>query len=230
MRFKGVDREPDYWRQLDVFSPLTFTRPVTVIGAGATGSYMVWLLAKMGCRDITVYDDDDVENYNLPNQIYGTEDVGKGKVEALADAVRAATGVTIRGIHRKFSKGKIVQRKGGVVFLLTDTMESRKKIWNSSIKNRKDVDMMIETRMGIDGGRIYAVRPSDEKQIAGYEKTLYTDAEAEESPCTSKAIAPTAATIAGIAVSTMLNFVRDKRFPNETIISLSPMLMLNKYF
>ena len=75
--------EVDYWRQLDIFSPKNFTTSITIIGAGATGSYIAWLLAKMGCRDITVYDADKIENHNLPNQIYGIKDIGKKKVLAI---------------------------------------------------------------------------------------------------------------------------------------------------
>lgn len=216
--------EVDYWRQLDIFSPSKFKKPITVIGAGATGSYIVWLLAKMGCQDITVYDFDEVENHNLPNQVFGLEDVGKKKVDALAKAVEAGTGIKIKAVSKKFSKGSLK----GIVFVLTDTMESRKTIWESSIRYQLKVDLMIETRMEAEGGRVYAIKPAMPKQIAAYEKTLYSDAEAEESPCTRRAIAPTVATLAGIAVFTMINFANNKSFANEAIVSLSPLVILPK--
>lgn len=216
----------DYWRQLDIFSPTKFKKPITVIGAGATGSYIVWLLAKMGCRDITVYDFDDVASHNLPNQIFGPDDVGKKKVDALAKHVEAATGIKIKGIAKRFTKGAL----RGIVFVLTDTMESRKGIWESSIREQLNVDLLIETRMAAEGGRIYAVKPVLPKHVAGYEKTLYTDAEAEESPCTRRAISPTVATLAGIACFTMINFVNGKPFANEAIVSLTPLMMLSKNF
>ena len=58
-----------YWRQTDIVDADRLAElPVTVIGAGATGSFITLALAKMGVRHITVYDDDTVEEHNLPNQ------------------------------------------------------------------------------------------------------------------------------------------------------------------
>jgi len=218
--------EPDYWRQLDIFSPSKFKTPITIIGAGATGSYITMLLAKMGCKDITVYDDDEVETHNLPNQIFRIKDVGAKKVLALAEMVLEATGTEIKAIPKKFTGGPLK----GIVFALTDTMKSRKQIWDKSVKYQLSVDLLLETRMEAEGGRIYAVKPSIPAQVEAYEKTLYTDKEAVESVCTRRAIAPTVETIAGMAVFDMINFVNNKPFPNETILSLSPLLTLSKKF
>jgi len=226
MSAKSNKSEVDYWRQLDIFAPSNFKKSITVIGVGATGSYIGWLLAKMGCKDITVYDFDEVENHNLPNQVFGLADVGKKKVDALAKAVEASTGIKIKAVSKKFSKGSLK----GIVFVLTDTMESRKTIWESSIRYQLKVDLMIETRMEAEGGRVYAIKPAMPKQIAGYEKTLYSDAEAEESHCTRRAIAPTVAALAGIATFTMINFANNKSFANEVIVSLSPLVILSKNF
>lgn len=221
-----VEQEPDYWRQLDIFSPTKFKTPITIIGAGATGSYITMLLAKMGCRDITVYDDDEVETHNLPNQIFRLQDVGKKKVHALAEMVKEATGTSINPIPKKFTGGLLK----GIVFALTDTMKSRKQIWDKSVKYQLSVELLIETRMAAEGGKIYAVKPLIPAHVEAYEKTLYSDEESEESACTNRAIAPTVGTIAGIAVSNMLNFVNNKPFPNDTLLSLSPTLTLSKKF
>ena len=223
---EGKGQEPDFWRQLDIFSPTKFKTPITVIGAGATGSYITMLLAKMGCQDITVYDDDEVETHNLPNQIFRIKDIGAKKVDALADMVLDATGVKIKAIPKKFTGGPLK----GIAFVLTDTMKSRKQIWDKSIKYQLSVDLLLETRMEAEGGRIYAIKPTIPAQVEAYEKTLYSDEEATESVCTRRAIAPTVDTIAGMAVFSMLNFVNNKPFPNEVILSLSPMLIISKKF
>lgn len=220
------DREIDFWRQLDIFSPTKFTKTITVIGAGAIGSYIVWLLAKMGCKDIVVYDFDKVENYNLPNQIYGPDDVGTKKVTALSRRIEVETGVRIKVYTKQF----VQEHLKGIVFVLTDTMSSRKEIWKNSIRYQLNVDLLIETRMAAEGGKVYVIRPTMPKQIEAYEKTLHSDSESEESPCTLRAIAPTVATIAGIAVFSMINFVNNKPFANEIIISLSPPIILSKKF
>lgn len=216
----------DYWRQLDLFSPTKFKKPITVIGAGATGSYVVWLLAKMGCRDITVYDFDRVESHNTPNQIFGPADIDLLKVDALKRIVGEASGILIKSCPERFERGKL----RGIVFVLTDTMESRKQIWQSSLRLQPHVDLVIETRMAADHGRIYAIKPTLPRQIAGYEKTLYPDVETEESPCTRQAIAPTVAVVSGMAVFTMIQFVNGESFANETIVSLAPPMVITRKF
>ena len=75
---------PDYWRQLDVFDPEKFVEDVHIVGVGATGSWIAFVLAKMGVQKIHAWDFDFVEAHNLPNQICGRQDVGFSKVEALA--------------------------------------------------------------------------------------------------------------------------------------------------
>src|SRR5207244_2270936 len=83
----GTVSAPDaatrFWRQLDLLPLERLDVPVTVIGAGAVGSFVTLTLAKMGLRDLTVFDDDVVDVHNLPNQFYRLTDLGRPKVEAL---------------------------------------------------------------------------------------------------------------------------------------------------
>lgn len=216
----------DFWRQLDFFDPASFDTPIHIIGAGATGSYVAWLLAKTGCRDITVYDFDKVEDHNLPNQIFDLESVGAKKVDALGRMIEAATGIGLKKKPRRFKKGKLE----GIVFVLTDTMASRKEIWEGSLRYQLNVKLVIETRMAIDGGYVYAVEPTDPTHVEEYEATFYSDEEAEESPCSNRAIAPTVAVLAGYAACAMLAFVNGKPFPNETMISLVPPCCVTRDF
>lgn len=217
----------DYWRQLDVFAPSKWKKPVHVIGVGATGSYITFLLAKMGVKDITVYDPDTVETHNLPNQTFSLAAVGKLKVEALAEQIKKHAAIDLKTVQAKATGA---ERFRGVVFVLTDTMESRKAIWDKALKYNLNVDLVIETRMAVDGGRVYAVRPAIPKEIAAYENTLYPDSEAEESPCTRRAISPTVAVIAGLAVNILVRFANDASFPSETLLSLAPPALFTKGF
>ena len=78
----------DYWRQLDILQPDDLVRPITIIGVGGIGSPVALALTKMGCRRLTLFDPDTIEPHNLPNQLYRLRDVGRPKVEALADLLR----------------------------------------------------------------------------------------------------------------------------------------------
>ncbi len=218
--------EPDYWRQLDVFSPQKFTTPITLIGGGAVGSYVALLLAKMGCNDITVYDFDKVETHNLPNQVFGPSDVGEKKVDALQKFIHHTSGITIKPFPKKFTKGELK----GIVFVMVDTMAARKQIWESSVRYQLGVDLLVETRMGVDGGILYAVRPSFPSHVREYEETLYSDKEVQPNPCTRRAIAPAVAVLGGVAVFTMIDHVNNTEYPNELIISLAPPSMISRQF
>ena len=66
-------------------------RKIMIIGAGGIGSFLVSFLDRIGLYDITIYDDDLVENKNLTYQNYGLIDVGDKKVDAI---VRKSSNVT----------------------------------------------------------------------------------------------------------------------------------------
>ncbi|MGW9167244.1 ThiF family adenylyltransferase [Agromyces sp. NPDC055658] len=74
---------------------------VLVIGAGGLGATVVPLLAATGVGTIGIADDDDVELSNLHRQLgHGLADVGRPKVDSLADTV-AATDPEIRVVRHR---------------------------------------------------------------------------------------------------------------------------------
>jgi molybdopterin/thiamine biosynthesis adenylyltransferase len=194
---------PDYWRQLDVFNPEAFNEEVHIIGVGATGSWIAYVLAKMGVRRIHAWDFDSVEVHNLPNQIYGRQDVDKTKVEALAARLLADCGTEVVPHCEKVDG---TQKLSGIVFLCTDTMSSRKAIWEKAIKLQLSVKLMVETRLGAEMGIIHTVRPTNRADVKGFDDSLFADGEGEESPCTYRAIATTVAAIAGLASHKLVKF------------------------
>ena len=208
----------DYSRQLDVFDPQKFgNTPVHVIGAGATGSWVVLMLAKMGVQNIHVWDFDKVEEHNLPNQAFGTSHVGKQKVESIGFIAKAFADCEIT-VHNERVDGS--QRLSGIVFMLTDTMSSRKEIWEKAIKLKPQIKLLVETRMDLEGGFIYCVNPINTAQIKEYESSFYTDEQAAVSACgTSQSLIATGIQISSIAVWCMINFHNGDSVPN--LISVS---------
>ncbi|MEK6569249.1 MAG: ThiF family adenylyltransferase, partial [candidate division NC10 bacterium] len=85
----------DLSRQIDLVEPEALEIPVTMIGCGGIGSFSALALAKMGCVHLTVYDDDRVEEHNIPNQLYRLSDVGQLKVICLAEIIKDFTGTGV---------------------------------------------------------------------------------------------------------------------------------------
>ena len=106
--------ETRFHRQLDLLDLKLSSTPITIIGAGATGSFTALTLAKMGFSELTVFDFDTVEEHNLPNQFYRTSDLGKPKVLALQEIIRDFEGIEIKARNEKY-RG---QRLSGIVDLL----------------------------------------------------------------------------------------------------------------
>ncbi|MDQ5935756.1 MAG: hypothetical protein QG574_3071 [Cyanobacteriota bacterium erpe_2018_sw_21hr_WHONDRS-SW48-000092_B_bin.40] len=196
----------DTTRHVDVFSPDAFgKRRIDVIGAGASGSRIVLALAKLGLENIHVFDFDVVEAHNIANQVFSQVDIGRPKVEALRDIVKAHTGLEIT-IYNERVDGS--QKLGDVVFLLTDTMSSRQEIWKKAIRYKVATKLMIETRMGVDQGRVYVVNPTRSAQVKGWEETLYDDDVAEVSACGSTiSVGPTAEYLSGLAVWQLIRWL-----------------------
>jgi len=172
-----------YWRQLGICSPDQLGFPITVVGAGAIGSAAVVTLAKMGCEDLTVYDEDDLEEHNAPNQMCMPEYMGFPKVDALAHLVEILTGTSIRPVSAHY-RG---ERLEGVVVSAVDSMTARELVWKS-VKMKQGVSLLIDARMGAEMLRLYAVRPTDLDGIGFYEENLYPADEAEELPCSARSI------------------------------------------
>lgn len=156
---------------------------VTIIGAGSIGSFAAYSLIKMGVEDITVYDNDIVEEHNYSNQIYNTKDIGKKKAICLREKIKLLTGVKIRTIYKTYTN----QNLKGIVISAVDSMQSRKQIWDNC-KLNYGVELFIDVRVGGQVYRFYVVNPMDPDEIEKYEETLYSDEETSPLKCTERSI------------------------------------------
>lgn len=216
---------PDYWRQLDVVSPDDLSFPITLVGAGGIGSPTALALAKMGCRDVTVYDPDVVEQHNLPNQFYRLDDVGLPKVKALRSIVHEWTGLDIVAHDERFVDAKV----RGVVISAVDSMDSRRLIWLEAVRFQAGIDLYIDARMGAEVCRIYAVRPTTPEDVRFYESFLYSDDEAMNVACTAQAIIYNVFSIAGLIANAVKRYARGEEVHREIIFDHATLSMLIDY-
>jgi molybdopterin/thiamine biosynthesis adenylyltransferase len=213
----------DYWRQAGIVSHDDLNRmPVTVIGAGGIGSPTTIALAKMGVEDITIYDPDVIEEHNLPNQMYRLSDVGSPKVIALKDLVENYSGTSVETKQEEFSD----QDVQGLVVSGVDSMDARKQIWEEAIKWNPNVSMYIEGRMGAELARIQSVDPCDPDQVKWYESTLYSSADAEQAPCTERAIIYNVFMIASLIASQAKKFLNNQDIKKQIIFDLATLTLI----
>lgn len=229
-------------RHMSVFDPSEHNYPIHIIGCGATGSHVFANLVNLGCQQIHCYDFDKVESHNLPNQIYTAEDIGRPKVNGCARYYERKVGspppATMQFHNRKVNLSSYFRGHfGGVVFLLTDTMESRRTIFEHMLQqhdyNCRDNQtfLVIETRMASTHGAIYSLNPFDSEQADWWLSTLVDDNDPdaiELSPCgTTLSVGTTASTIANLATMQMVNYFVDPLAASKSInIYLKPTILM----
>jgi hypothetical protein len=213
MSWGAVMTDDRFARQRDLLPPEKLAAlKVTIIGAGAVGSFTCLTLAKMGVTDITVFDGDTIEEHNLPNQWYKPTHVGWNKTDALRDIIVEFTGVELRAHSHHYTHEPLT----GIVICAVDTMDTRLLLWREVKKFKPD--LYIDARMGVEVGKILVVNPADPASYRRYEEDLYPSSEALHAPCTAKATVYCAAglgafiggSIAGYALGRpILSFVID---------------------
>jgi len=212
----------DYGRQADLVSSSELDFDVSLIGAGGIGSAVALGLAKMGCQRLTLIDPDQVEPHNLPSQLYRLADVGRPKVEALAELLAEMAGVTVAAqVERVTSRW----RAQGVVVSAVNSMASRRAIWDS-LRYRAGVPLYVDARMGAEVCRVLSARPADPDDVRAYEATLYADADATEDPCTARAIVYTTLGVAALVANQVKRFARRESLQPDVVFDFATLTLL----
>lgn len=224
----------DFSRQLELYDAENEQDKATVIGVGATGSWVSLILSKLGVSEINMYDMDIIEGHNVPNQLYSVHDVGKIKVamcKKYCDVLGSSnTDVTQRAM--KIDKDHMIKpEENNIIFCLVDSMAARKEIFDMIVDTGIKYTW-IETRMGLTGYRIYMIDTTNEKEIEKYRETLYSDDEAEVSACgTSQSIVTTAVQCASHAVGLWLAKKNNAEYvPNEIIFDVHSSFIMSRKF
>lgn len=184
-------------RQLGFCDPRTLNekiRETTIIGAGGIGSTVAMALSKMGLRNMTVWDEDTLEEHNLGNQFLpydcllpmSSNFLGRKKVESLEfliDTLLPDPSVEYEPVNFDWRLDHYTY----LTICTVDSMSTREKLWTGAKRSEK-CRWYIDGRMGAQTLRIYVVDKANEEDITAYEDTLYTDDEAVQEPCTARGI------------------------------------------
>lgn len=193
-------------RQLDLLPLDKLDQKITIIGAGAVGSFTALTVAKMGFCNIEVWDYDKIEIENMNCQFYRTEDIGKFKVEALKELVESFTDIEIVDHCARWTNEKQIN---GIVIMAVDSMSARIELYKYC-SGRTSIPFIIDSRMGGESILMYTVDNSVDTEW--YTKTLYSDEDAEHERCTSKSTMYTVNLIAGLLGKVIKDIINNNTY------------------
>lgn len=194
------------------FHPSMVDGKIHIIGCGAVGSTIAELLARCGLTDFVLYDHDTVEPHNLVNQMFRDKDVGKKKVDALAEIlteINPEIASRIKLVPEKY----VDQPLSGYVFLCVDSIAVRKAIVKQNQYNTM-IRMMSDVRISLTDAQHYMANWRNSQSVKILLASMnFTDEEADaETPRTAcntmLSVCTTVRIVCAHAVSNFMNFVK----------------------
>ena len=203
----------DLSKSYEFFQPEKCRERIHLIGCGSVGSTIAELLARLGLTKITLYDFDYVEDHNLANQMFVQADVGKPKVQAVADRIRAIN-PQVGDDLVIVDKGYTGQKLAGYVFIAVDNIELRKKIVKDNMFN-PFIKGMFDFRTRLTDAQHYAADWKQDKMKKAFLSSMdFSQEEAKaETPVSAcnvaLCVAPTVWNVCTAGVNNFVNFVKD---------------------
>lgn len=192
---------------------------IILAGIGGIGSYVCFLLARMKPSSMFIYDDDVVETVNMSGQLYGQSDLGKYKVQAMADMIQNyANYHSIFAVNERFTDES---EASDIMICGFDNMEARTIFFNKWVdhvqskpeEERKNC-LFIDGRLAAEEFQVLCIRGDDEYNIDRYRKEfLFSDAEADQTVCSYKQTTFCANMIASYMVNLFVNFCANQCNP-----------------
>lgn len=210
-------------KSYEFFKPEMCQERIHIIGCGAIGSTLAENLARFGLGgNITLYDFDHVEEHNIANQMFSVKDIGKLKVDAVAEMIKSIDPDASEGL-RVISKGYVGQMLSGYVFLCVDNIDLRREIAESFVGN-PNVRAFFDFRMRLTDAQHFAADWSDEKMVKAFLNSMQFshDEAKQETPVSAcnmtLSVCPTVRTIVAYGVSNFINFVKGEKLRKLILI------------
>lgn len=190
----------------------TAQQSVTIAGVGGIGSTLALLIAKLHPTAMWLYDDDHVEIVNLAGQLYGVQDDGKFKVNAIADTIRNyAKFESVFSINERFTESSM---PSDIMICGFDNMEARRTFyesWKDHVASKPEEErkncLYMDGRMSAELLQILCFTGEDDYYMHLYEtEFLFGDDEAEATVCSYKQTAFIANLIGGLMTNLFVNF------------------------
>jgi molybdopterin/thiamine biosynthesis adenylyltransferase len=168
---------------------------VTLIGCGGIGASTALVLAKMGLGYLNLLDGDTVDDVNLATQFHRLSDVGRSKVDAVTDMIKAFSDDTdVLSAPYRVERDAILC--GEFIISAVDSITARKDIWYAVKKSSSHY--YIDARMAAEEAVIHFIDLKSDYRW--YENILdsQTEDNVAQDVCTAKATIYCSAIIAGM--------------------------------
>lgn len=214
----------DLAKSYEVLQPESIRERIHIIGCGAGGSNVAEMLARYGLSKITLWDDDCVDSHNIANQKYRFGDIGRPKVDALADIICSINPEAKDELVLNQCR-YVDQRLSGYVFLCVDSIEARRDIVTKN-RNNTNIVAMFEFRNRLYDAQHRAAdwsKPADIENLLRSMQFSHEDAvrDTPVSACNLPlSVTPTLNIIMALGVANWTNFVRGKGL--KTFVQLHP--------
>ena len=186
---------------------------IIVAGIGGIGSNVAFQLARMIPANLTLYDDDIVEMVNMAGQLFSINDIGKSKVNAIADMIYNYT--SMRQVWTVQSKFTSDMEPGDIMICGFDNMRARATFFSSWVGHIKDKTeeerkkcLYLDGRLSIDTLQILCITGDDQYNIDRYKKEfLFSDSMADATVCSMKQTTYLACMIGSLMTNLFTNFI-----------------------
>ena len=199
-------------KSYEFFQPEMCRERIHIIGCGAIGSTVAENLARFGLTKISLYDFDNVESHNIANQMFTSEDIGKTKVQAVAEYLQKIN-PEIKNDLILVEKGYTGQRLSGYVFLCVDNIDLRREI-AMACRDNPFIKGMFDFRMRLEDAQAYAADWGDTKMVEAFLNSMAVSHEEakEQTPVSAcnmtLSVCPTVRSIVSAGVANFINFVK----------------------
>lgn len=154
----------------------------------------------------------------MSGQLYGTEDIGKYKVDALFDMIKNYS--DYRSVFTHAERFTRESEAADIMICGFDNMEARKIFyskWKNHVESKGDFKnecLFIDGRLAAEEFQVLCIKGDDSINMERYEKEfLFADSEAEETICSYKQTTFMANMIASTMVNLFVNFVANQCNP-----------------
>lgn len=195
------------------------TKSIVLAGVGGIGSYVAFLLSRMKPASLTIYDPDVVEEVNMSGQLYSKNNVGRSKVDSIAEMMADYSNFfNTMSIPERFTSNSPSEN---IMICGFDNMEARNLFFNkwllhvSSLpEEERKKCLFIDGRLAAEEFQVFCITGDDKYHQDIYRKEyLFSDSEADETICSYKQTSHCANMIGSIMVNLFVNFVANECDP-----------------